>query len=114
MVAVACSACTCAARLAKTLGKVVKITIAVIIPATKSAMPSDIYTPKADTFSQYDTQRNEYHDLAHYGKAQRRGGLSEGDIDVLQCHLHKKHNGTHQKERCVLDDDLPDGFACVE
>lgn len=43
--AVASACFTACSRFLKTRGNVMKMTIAVIAPATKSAIPSDMYTP---------------------------------------------------------------------
>ena len=50
---------------------------------------------------QHKAERDQDDDLP--GDRQKQGGacLPESDVDILQGHLHEKHNGTHQKQGAV-------------
>ena len=61
---------------------------------------------------QHKAERNQNDDLPVHRQQQRLLGLPKPDVDVLQRHLHEKHDGTHQEHRRIALDDLRDGLAC--
>lgn len=60
---------------------------------------------------QREAQRNEYYHFAKHGEKQCRFGSAQCHIDVLQRHLHEKHDRPHQEKRRIPLDDLQYRFA---